>query len=73
MSVEMKSIPSSNIDAVGHEGTTLYVRFKSGPTWKYDDVNAATYEEMMASGSIGSYFAKHIKPHHKAEKVEVLK
>lgn len=67
--VDMKAVQSSNIAAVGHEGSTLYVRFKSGPTWKYSDVNEATYQEMLGADSIGSYFGKHIKPNHKTEKV----
>lgn len=70
MAAEMKSVKSSNIESVGHDGTTLYVKFKTGPTWKYFDVNEATYQEMLASHSIGSYFGKFIKPNHKAERVE---
>jgi hypothetical protein len=68
---ELSPVTSSNIEAVGHEGTTLYVRFKGGAVWSYANVMPASHQEMMAQESIGGYFAKHIKPnaHHKATKV----
>jgi hypothetical protein len=66
---ELKDVTSSNIAAVGHEGEFLYVKFKSGPVWRYHPVNAATYEEMLRAESIGSYFAKYIKSSFHAEKV----
>jgi KTSC domain len=65
----MKPVASSNIAAVGHDGEHLFVKFKSGATWRYHTVNAATHAEMMRAESIGSYFAKHIKPNFQGEKV----
>jgi KTSC domain len=72
MAIDLKPVTSSNIAAVGHEGDTLYVKFKSGPTWKYTPVNAATYDEMLAAHSIGGYFARHIKPTCHAERQESI-
>lgn len=69
MSIELKEITSSNIGKVGHSGDTLHVQFKNGALWSYTPVSAATFDEMMASGSIGSYFARHIKPACQAEKM----
>jgi hypothetical protein len=66
---ELTPVKSSNIAAVGHQGDTLFVKFKSGPTWKYMGVNTATHTEMMAAESIGSYFSKHIKNNHPAERI----
>lgn len=57
-------VQSSNIAAVGHQGSTLYVRFHSGALWRYEAVPQRIYDEMMQSGSIGKYFAKFIRPNH---------
>jgi len=61
---KLTDVQSSNIAAVGHENGDLFVRFKSGPTWKYADVSPAKYQEMMGSHSVGSFFAREIKANH---------
>ena len=61
---ELKSLPkpSSNIAATAHEGTNLYVRFHSSPqVWKFEGVSKATYDEMLAQESVGSYFQRHVR------------
>ena len=66
----MKPVESSNISHVGHEGDTLTIRFKSGATWNYHGVSARTHDELVNADSIGSYFARRIKPHYKGTKHE---
>ena len=63
---------SSNIQAVGWDADVLEVEFKSGVQWRYRNVTSEKFDEMMASVSIGSYFAREIKAHpelHPPEKV----
>lgn len=67
---DLTDVKSSNIAAVGHHDGALFVRFKNGGTWKYHGVKPETHAEMMRQESVGSYFHRHVKPHHKAEKVE---
>ena len=61
--------PSTNIAATAHHGGALFVKFNSGKIWKYPGVPAAAYNEMLLSGSVGSYFARHIKPMFPGEEV----
>jgi len=64
---QMQPVQSSNIKAVGHDGKDLFVQFHSGATWRYAEVPKATFDEMRAHHSVGSYFAKFIRPNHAAE------
>lgn len=64
-------IPSSNIAAAAHHDGALYVKFHSGKAWKYPGVSPATYNEMLLSGSVGSYFSRHVKPRHPGEEVHL--
>lgn len=66
----MKAVTSSNIDAVGHDGDALYVRFKSGGTWRYPTANQGHMEAMVAADSPGGYFHRTIKAAHKGERVD---
>ncbi len=52
---------SSNIEAVGHEGGKLIVRFKGGGTYEYADVPAHVHDKMMAAESTGKFFHEHVK------------
>lgn len=67
---ELQPVKSSNIHSLAHDGHNLFVRFHSAPDiWKYEGVSKPTFDEMMGSGSVGSYFAKAIRTAHKGMKV----
>lgn len=57
----MTEVKSSNIQAVKFGGDILVVQFKNGKVFAYDGVPQETFDEMMKSESLGSYFAQHIK------------
>ena len=61
-------VKSSNITAVGHNGSALYIRFSNGAMYRYPSVDAALYSEFRASASIGSFFHHRIKQNHKGER-----
>ena len=63
MSIARKSVASSNIRSVGYDPKEqkVHVEFHSGDVWKYP-ATAADHRAMVNSGSVGSYFHKHIKP-----------
>lgn len=70
----LEPVQSSNIDAVGHEGTALYVRYKGrdgrpGDLWRYAGVPQSIFAEMKGSGSVGRYIAQFIKPNHPGTRV----
>lgn len=71
----MQPVKSSNIEAIGHVGTTLTVKFKDtatkkGATWSYHDVPAHIHRDLMASDSVGGYFGSFIKNKFKGMKHE---
>ena len=69
--MKLTPVKSSNIKAVGHKDCTLYVEFKNGRTFSYEDVSNEKYERLMTSDSIGSFFARNIRANHKASGVEL--
>ena len=64
MNITMQAVKSSQIEAVGHNAATqtLAIRFKGGSTYRYDNVPAQLFADMLAAESVGSFFYKHIKP-----------
>lgn len=65
---DLTPVTSSNIEAIGHDGADLYVKFSTGPVWRYRDVPADVHAEMLNSKSVGSFFARQVKPNYKGEK-----
>lgn len=65
----LNEVESSTIEAVGYEGTTLEVKFKTGKTYRYQAVPEQVYNELMGSSSKGSYFAKHIRNEYTCERL----
>lgn len=64
----MKPVESSNIDAMGHDGKDLAVRFKGGAVYLYHGVPKATFEAALKAESVGTYFRLHVRgafPHVK--------
>lgn len=63
MTIEHKSVASSNIASVGYdpESETLEIKFNGSGIYSYEKVPASVYDALMAAESKGSYFAKNIK------------
>lgn len=61
--MNMVSVASSNLQAVGYDPTTknLRVAFKNGSLYEYPCVPASVHAGLMAAGSHGSYFDAYIK------------
>lgn len=58
--IQFTEVKSSNIISVGHDGTNLYVNYKSG-TYKYDNVDKKLYEDLLNSSSKGQFMNENIK------------
>lgn len=54
-------VESSNIDLAGHEGTTLYLQFKSGIAYSYTGVPFSIYKELVSAPSAGQFFHRNIR------------
>lgn len=61
--IEMVPVVSSNLAAAGYsaDDRVLHVQFKSGATYAYDGVGQETFDDLLAAGSPGNYFATWIK------------
>ena len=64
------SVESSNIISVGYDAATssIYVAYKSG-IYKYDGVEKAVYESLLASTSKGKFMNENIKGRYKYSRV----
>ncbi len=58
--IQFTEVKSSNIISVGHDGTNLYVNYKSG-TYKYENVDKSVYESLLSSESKGRFMNENIK------------
>ena len=59
--MQMVPVSSSNIDAIGYEGTTLYVQFNTGRLYAYYNVPRNLYIGLMSASSHGEYLDAYIK------------
>lgn len=61
--MEMHSVSSSNIAAVGYDEDTqtLQVEFNDGAVYQYFDVPKHVFDELLSSGSVGSYLHQKYK------------
>lgn len=65
--MNMQPVTSSSIDAVGyHQDTrTLHVRFASGATYEYRNVDPEEHAALIEAKSIGAHFAANIRNQYK--------
>ena len=64
--IERQKVESSQIESIGYdaENKTLEVEFKNGGAiYQYYNVDAATYDGMVAAESKGKFLGKNIKGH----------
>lgn len=71
-SIGMCPCESSQVKAHGYDAATrtLAVEYKSGGTYHYSDVPAATYNAMKASKSVGKFIGANLKGAHKYTRIE---
>ena len=48
------SVSSSRMSKVGWENNTMYIQFKNGKIYAYDNVSKSEYENFINSPSLGS-------------------
>lgn len=55
--IKTSAVKSSNIDGIGHDGTTLAVKFKGGGTYHYYGVSKEQFDGLSKAESIGKAMA----------------
>ncbi len=71
---DLTPVKSSNVAAVGHDGTALYVQFhgskgKPPVLYRYPTAGKEHHEAMLATDSPGRYVLDRIRNHHAGERV----
>lgn len=56
----MHPVKSSNVEAVGHDGDNLHVRFKGGSTYTYAGVPESTFHAARSAESVGGFIGRNI-------------
>ena len=56
-----QAVISTNIKHIGWTEETLYVKFKSGDVYSYDEVPLEVYQQLVTAVSVGQSFHKLIK------------
>lgn len=54
-------VESSNIDCLGYEDRSLFIRFNSGITYKYQGVPHNYIDQMKVADSVGQFFHRYIR------------
>lgn len=55
------TVQSSNVDVVGWENETLFVRFKKGATYVAPEVPFDEYNALVSAPSVGIHYNSNIK------------
>jgi hypothetical protein len=62
--MDMISVDSEAVSAIGYENGTLSIAWRNGKTYTYQGVPVATYQGLMAAESKGKFIAAHIRKQH---------
>ena len=60
MTLKMEDIDSNLFSQIGHDGTNLHMKFKSGATYKYLNCPDKHMEGLKNANSPGAYFHEQI-------------
>lgn len=68
MQIALTPVQSSNIKAAGFDASTgtIRVQFHNNTQWNYHGATQSDYDKWMKADSIGSHFAKHVRPKFKS-------
>lgn len=61
--MNLKSVSSSRMNAVGWEDNTMYIRFKDSGVYAYENVSESEYINFINSPSLGSALCRFDKLH----------
>jgi hypothetical protein len=68
--MEQAHVTSTNIQTVGYEDKTLFIRFHSGGCYRYDGAPYDCFDALQKVESAGHYFHRFIKGKYRYKKME---
>ena len=63
-------VGSSNIERIGYKYGKLFVEFKSGVSYVYDNVDKEMYDALVSAESVGKLFNKTVRMAYKYQKLD---
>ena len=69
-SVKFTPVKSTMVESYAREAGDLAVKFNSGSTYIYKNVDEATFQDFLKAPSVGKFIASKIKPKFDAELAE---
>lgn len=69
-SIAPTEVDSSHLKTVEHTGTKLYITFKNGNVYEYDNVPEALTKSMLKKDSKGKFFWAYIRNHYPYRRVK---
>jgi hypothetical protein len=70
---DLAKVESSNINLVAFGTNKLYVQFKNGGLYQYNNVMQEDYNNLKNAESVGKFLNTSIKPNYEFEKLEDTK
>ncbi len=67
--MNMIPVTSSNLESVGYEYDTLYIRFNKGGLYAYYNVPVDVYNALLQAPSKGKFFHVYIKNIYRYRKI----
>ncbi len=67
---EMHAMKSSNVEAIGHDGDALHVKYKNGGTYTYAGVPESMFHNARSADSVGKYLGANIRGKFEHTKLE---
>lgn len=68
--MKLNEVKSSNILGIGYEDNSLYVKYKSGTIYRYNDFPKNLYESLLMAESKGRFMSQMVKGKYTYERVK---
>ena len=68
--INQVTVESSNLDLVGFQANTVFVKFKNGGCYAYAGVDRHIYQNMVTAESVGKFFNESVKKVFPCTKLE---
>lgn len=65
-------VDSSHLQTIEHNGKNLYITFKNGATYEYDDVPEAMARQMLRVDSTGKFLWRYIRDKYPYRKITTI-
>lgn len=67
--METRSVSSSNLRRVGFDEPCMYVEFKNGEVYCYQDVSYSTFDALTKAESAGKFFQQNVRGQYQYSRI----